>query len=103
MIRFNAKINVRIGLEAMVDGLGWKLTRDFDFDVENKALRVESALKHYRSRAKIMKVALEAIASEGSAVWVWSDDCAAADEIREQARALVLRKFPELRPLRLTA
>lgn len=98
--RFTVSIRHRIGLDALIDGLGWTVVHakgDELYAAENKAMAVEAALKAYSSRAAIMKAAIESIAHDGDSVWVWADDCSAADTIREQARVLVLRKFPELK------
>src|SRR5688572_9809955 len=99
--RFNISIKHRIGVDDMIDGIGWKLTRDGGFliDEPNKAMGVESALKAFKSRKAILDVTIESIRHEGDAVWVWSDNVSADinREIREQARVLIFHKFPELR------
>ena len=97
-MRFTVRIPFRIGLEGLIEGLGWTLRRDADLDTtDNKAMAIESALKKFKSRKAIIDAAICSIKHEGDAVWTWSDDCPYSNEIIEQARVLVLKKFPELK------
>ena len=99
VMRFDVRMTRRIGLDAMIEGIGWSLMRsDRDWsESENKAMAVESELKAFRSRKKIMDAATKAIYHDGDAVWTWADDCSFSEIIREQARVLIFKKFPELR------
>jgi hypothetical protein len=99
-LRFDIVIRRRIGLQDMVDGLGWNLIRDGTFDTDNKALAVEAALKPYWSRKAVIEAATKAIRHDGYDVWVWADDCSdkLQNEILKQARTLIFKKFPELKP-----
>ncbi len=100
-MRLTLRVVHRVDADDIIDALGWKLMRDVDFsECDNKAMRVEAELKLYKSRAALLKVTMESLHDEGSAVWVWSDD---GDDkvihaIREQGRVLVHKKFPELKP-----
>ena len=98
-MRFGVTIKRRVGLDEIVDALGWNLIRsDRDwFNTDNKAMAVESELKAYRSRKKTLDATIKAYLHDGESVWVWADDCSFSEIVREQARVLVLKKFPELK------
>lgn len=98
LMRFDIKIKRRVALDDMINGLGWNLIRDNEFhDIPNKAMAVEAALIPFRSRKAIMEATAKAYWHDGDSIWTWTDDCSFAEIIREQARCLILKKFPELK------
>jgi len=99
-LRFTVSFKRRVGLEDMIDSLGWQLIRSSVnwHTVDDKAAAVATELKNYHSRGKIVAAVKEAVSREGDSLWTWADDCSFSAIVREQAQALILKKFPELQP-----
>ncbi len=102
-MRFTVKVPYRIGIEDLINAIGWSINngRIVSDNAENLAMNVESALKQFGSRKAIFSAVTEACQSEGENYWTWSDSYSerASVQIREQARVLILKKFPDLKPI----
>lgn len=100
-MRGTLKIAFRVSLNEIVDSIILKLTDEWIFeDKDNKAMAVETALKYYSSRAKILKDVEYALRSHGLNLWARVEKCASDEvikQIREQALILAIKKFPQLK------
>ena len=96
--RMDLKVRFRIDLNDVVNSIILAITNEWDFsDKPNKAMAVETALKYYSSMDKILKDVESAHWQHGTALWARVEGCASQevlDQIAEQARVLVLKKFP---------
>lgn len=100
-MRINFKVTYRYGVNDFVDAVACVLVMDGDpfSDTENPAMRVEAALKAFKSRKAILAAAENAIRRRGEAVWAWTDGVnkPVVETLCEQIRVLVEKKFPELK------
>lgn len=100
-MRADVSIIFRLSVDDFVHAIVHKITDEWDFNgVDNVARRVETALKFYTSKDKILHDVKVAHRSDGNNLWARVETCidgAALSEIREQARVLVLKKFPQFR------
>lgn len=99
-MRLTVTIKHRVCVDDLVNGIGWKIVRERTSFNGNVAMIIESELRAFKSRRAILIAFKEATLSEGNAIWAWSDgfDIEVCKQLREQARVLVLRKFPQLKP-----
>lgn len=99
-MRGTLKIVFRVSLNDIIDSIILKLTDEWDFEnKDNKAMAVETALKYYSSRTKILKDVESALRANGQNLWARVEkiaDDTTVREIREQSRVLIKLKFPAL-------
>lgn len=95
------KIIFRLAVEDFVNAITFKIADEWGMQIRdsaNRAMTVETALKSLcSSRAKILKDVERAHREDGMTLWARAEDCASAEivaEIKQQARTLVLKKFP---------
>lgn len=101
-MRFTVMVPFRVDAIDLVNAVSYALTKDTTFDEDvDKAAAVEKALKRFNSRRSVFEAVKLAVIREGDTFWTWSEDCGASKEvislIDDQVRALVAKRFPELR------
>jgi hypothetical protein len=100
-MRGRLKVAFNISLRDVVDAIVLKITSEWNFDsADNVAMKVETALKFYSSRSKIIEDVKDAFWKNGVDLWARVENCTSEyiiKEIEEQARILVLKKFPQFK------
>lgn len=101
-LRITVKVEVRAGVEELVNAIGWVFARDYSSEEisqeTNLELAVASCLRGLKSRRAIIEALKRAVHSDGDHFWTWNEGLGdrISSEVRNQALAAVQKAFKDL-------